>query len=59
MPEHPSAADLARLPATEINDLIRQMTAGRRDWSREELRALAVLQAAWREADARESALAA
>ncbi len=59
MPETPAAGDAARPTAAQINTCIRELTAGRTGWTGEELRVLAGLQAAWREAVAREAALAA
>jgi hypothetical protein len=55
----PPDADESCLSAAEINAQIRVLTAGRSTWSRAELRELARLQAAWRQASAREAALAA
>lgn len=58
MPAQPDADE--RCPsAADINAAIRVLTAGRSTWSRDELRELARLQAAWRAAVAREAALAA
>lgn len=45
--------------AAEINAAIRVLTAGQTVWSREDLERLRALQAEWRQAVAREAALAA
>jgi hypothetical protein len=59
MPTPPLAADAARPSAADVNAQIRRLSAGRTVWTREALAELARLQAAWREAVAREAALAA
>jgi hypothetical protein len=59
MPERLSADDLARLSAAELNRRIRALSAGRGYWPKGEREQLVALQAAWREAAARETALAA
>lgn len=58
MPESPPNATPVRSAAV-VNAEIRDLTAGRTVWSREDLRRLGELQAEWRQAVAREAALAA
>jgi hypothetical protein len=58
MPDNRAAGGPVRSAAV-INAEIRERTAGRTSWSPEDLRALRALQAEWREAVAREAALAA
>ena len=59
MPEQPSAVDLSRLPAAELNERISALSAGRTEWLPAELEELTRLRAAWLRAVARETGLAA
>lgn len=54
-----SPADAARPSSADINAQIRRLSEGRAVWTRAALAELALLRAAWRDAVARETKLAA